>query len=178
MGSHEVETLASYNRFRVERIRYELPDGKTHSRDVVRHPGSVVLVPHVDEKHVCLIRNHRIVVDRTLIELPAGTREPGEDPDTTAARELIEETGYRAKRIERRCVFFAAPGILDEQMILYEAFDLTSGEPQREANEEIENLVVSWTEARAMIARCEIEDAKTLVGLMLADPQAKRSCGP
>lgn len=170
MSSHQVETLATYRRFHVERVSYELPGGQAHRHDLIRHPGSVVIVPHVDEDHICLIRNFRVAVDRTLVELPAGTRESGEDPDLTAQRELIEETGYRAQRIDRRCAFFAAPGILDEKMILYEAFGLAAGEPAREWNEQIENLVVSWSDARAMVERGEIEDAKTLVGLMLTDP--------
>ena len=142
-----------------------------HLRQIIRHPGSVVIIPLVDEQHVCLIRNFRVSVGRTLIELPAGTREPGERAEATAARELAEETGYRARSLEPLTHFLPAPGILDEKMILYRAEGLSEGPPARETGEQIENLVVSWKEAMAMVADGEIEDAKTLVGLLLVDRQ-------
>ncbi len=120
----------------------------------------------VDDSNVCLIRNRRIAVDKTLIELPAGTREPDEEPIVTAERELIEETGYRAGRIEPLTEFFVSPGILDERMLLYVATDLTPGPTAREAGEEIENLIVPFEEAIKMVFDGRIEDAKTMVGLL------------
>lgn len=154
-------------RFSVERITHPAADGSPLIRDVVRHPGSVVILPLLKNDRVCLIRNRRIAVDQTLIELPAGTREPGEAPEVTAERELIEETGYRCEKIEKTTAFFAAPGILDEQMILYTATGLTEGDPAREVGEEIENLVVTKSEAMKLIADGEIRDGKTLIGLLL-----------
>ncbi len=161
------ELLLECRRFAVERITYSARDGSPLIREVVRHPGSVILLPLLDNDQVCLIRNRRIAVGETLIELPAGTREPGEAPEVTAERELIEETGYRAEKIEQTAAFFAAPGILDEQMILYTATGLTPGVPQREPGEEIENLVVSRQETLRMISDGSIRDAKTLIGLLL-----------
>lgn len=161
------ELLMECRRFAVERITHPAPDGSQLVRDVVRHPGSVVILPLLENDQVCLIRNKRIAVGETLIELPAGTRETGEPPEVTAERELIEETGYRAEKIERTTSFFAAPGILDEQMILYTATGLTAGDPERELGEEIENLVVSRKEALAMVGDGTIRDAKTLIGLLL-----------
>ena len=160
------DILLKCDRFFIERVVQTDSDGKLHQRQVVRHPGSVVILPCVDDEHVCLIRNHRVAVGKTLIELPAGTLEPGEDPQATAFRELIEETGYRAKQMQRLHAFYAAPGILDEQMMLFAATGLTAGEPEREAAEQIENLLVSWDEALDLIRRGEICDAKTMVGLL------------
>ncbi len=158
--------LLKCDRFFVERVVQTGSDGKLHQRQVVRHPGSVVILPCVDDKHICLIRNYRVAVGKTLIELPAGTLEPGEDPQATAFRELIEETGYRAEHMQRLHAFYAAPGILDEQMALFAATGLTAGEPEREAGEQIENLLVSWEEALDMVRLGEICDAKTIVGLL------------
>ena len=160
------DILLKCDRFFVERVVQTGSDGKLHQRQVVRHPGSVVILPCVGDGHVCLIRNHRVAVGKTLVELPAGTLEPGEDPEATAFRELIEETGYRAQHMQRLHAFYAAPGILDERMALFAATDLTAGEPAREASEQIENLLVSWDEALDMVRRGEICDAKTIVGLM------------
>jgi ADP-ribose pyrophosphatase len=142
------------------------PDGNRHLRDVVRHPGAVVILPLLDDGRVCFERNYRVAVDQTLIELPAGTLEPNEDPAETARRELIEETGYRAGRIEHLLTFCMSPGILDEQMYLYLARDLTPGPTALEAGEDIQSLLCTWEEAMAMARRGDIRDAKTLVGLL------------
>ena len=167
------QTLMRTDRFSVQRVSHQGSDGQLHQREVIRHPGSVVILPIVDTKHVCLIRNYRVSVDQYLIELPAGTREPNEEPLQTASRELIEETGYRAGRMTPLASFYAAPGILDERMHLFVAEDLTMGTPQREANERIENVVVSWEQAFAMVRRNEIVDAKTIAGLLLWQPSIR-----
>jgi ADP-ribose pyrophosphatase len=142
----------------------------------VVHPGSVAILPLIDDDHLCLIRSRRLTVGQTLIEVPAGTREPGEAPLETARRELEEETGYRAARWEELAQFYASPGILSERMHLFVASQLTSGPPRREANEEIENLVLSWDEAFAMLDRGEIVDGKTMIALLTYDRrrQARR----
>ena len=102
-------------RFSVER-RVEIgPNGREHVWEFVRHPGAAVILPLLDNGRVCLVRNRRPPVQETLIELPAGTLEPGEDPAETARRELAEETGYRAGRIEHLISFFASPGICNDQ---------------------------------------------------------------
>lgn len=165
----EGPTLLVTPRFRVVQVTSPTRQGGVRTREIVRHPGAVVILPLVDKDHVCLIRNYRASVDRTLIELPAGTLEPGEPPIETARRELIEETGYRCERLEPLHAFYAAPGILDERMHMFVATGLTPGATARELGEDIDNLVVTWDEARAMITRGEIEDAKTLVGLLWYD---------
>ena len=153
--------------FSVERCSYTDPQGREHQRDIVRHPGSVVIVPLVDEHHVCLIRNFRLAVNDWLIELPAGTREPNEPAHTTALRELEEETGYRCESMEAVQQFFPAPGILDENMHLFIARGLQPGLPRREPGEEIENLLLTWDGALDQVRRGLIRDAKTIIGLLL-----------
>ena len=165
-ASESPNILIHCRRFHVERIERQIGD-KVDVRDVIRHPGSVVLLPIIDEDRICLIRNHRVAVDSTLIELPAGTREPGEPPEETARRELIEETGYYSSQLEKVMEFYPAPGLLDEKMILYRATELIQGEPKRELGEEIENFVVDRKELRRLIDSGEICDAKTLLGAMI-----------
>lgn len=152
-------------RFDVYQMELNGSDGKVYHREVIRHPGAVVLLPLVDADIVVLIQNHRPTVGETLLELPAGTREPDESPEQTAARELIEETGYRAGTLQEMCEFYSAPGICDELMHLYVATDLTAGQHAREAVEQIENQLVHRNEVRDLIAQGSIRDAKTLVGL-------------
>ena len=162
-------TLLTTSRFRVVQVTQTTRDGRSRMREVIRHPGAVVLIPVIDERRVCLIRNFRVSLGQTLIELPAGTLEPGEPHALTAARELREETGYVAERLELIHTYYPSPGILDECMYLYVAAGLTPGDAARELGEEIDNLVVTWDDALAMIDRREIHDSKTLVGLLLYD---------
>lgn len=159
--------LLTTPRFRVETATRRSPDGTIRQREIVRHPGAVTILPWVDDQHVCLIRNYRLAVGQCLVELPAGTLEAGEDPQETARRELEEETGYRAASLRRVHSFFLSPGIMDEQMHLFVATELVAGDPRREPGEEIENLVVPWEQALAMVREGQIEDAKTIVGLLL-----------
>ena len=173
----EPEELLVTRRFRVIRQVQKTPDGKLHVRETVQHPGAVTILPLVDEGHVCLIRNYRVAVSATLLELPAGTLEPGEDPAVTAGRELIEETGYRAGTIEKLCEFYMSPGILNERMHLYLARDLALGETALEPGEDIETLVVTWADALRMACDGTIQDAKTLVGLFFYDRLRQKSAG-
>lgn len=159
--------LLETDRFQVVELTCPRPGAEPLRRQVVRHPGAVTIVPMVDPDHVCLIHNYRVSVDQTLLELPAGTREPNEPPQLTAARELTEETGFRAGKIELLSTFYLSPGILDECMYLYVATDLTAGAPQREAGEQIENCVLHWDDAMQRVADGKIHDAKTLVGLLM-----------
>ena len=163
------EVLLNATKFRVVREWVRTASGNTKAREIVRHPGACAIVPLLADGRVCLIRNWRVAVNETLIELPAGTLEPPEPPHVTAERELIEETGYRAAKIEFLHAFFLSPGILDEKMHLYVATGLTEGETAREEGEEIENWLVPFDDAVAMIFRGEIRDAKTIVGLLWVD---------
>lgn len=172
----EDELLLQTRRFSVVRRRDISPAGKTHDREVVVHPGAVVILPLLADGRVCLIRNYRAAVRDTLIELPAGTLEAGEDPQATAHRELVEETGYAAGSMTLLIEFFMSPGILNERMRLYLATELVPGDAHREAGEEIENLEIPWREALRLARQGEIRDGKTLAGLLWYDrfgPAAK-----
>jgi ADP-ribose pyrophosphatase len=161
--------LLTTDRFRVEEVRQTLAGGGIRKRAIVRHPGAVAIIPLVDADHVCLIRNYRISVEQTLLEIPAGTLEPGEPPSETAQRELREETGYTADKLTPVAAFYLSPGIVDEKMHVFAAEGLTAGEAAREPGEEIENLIVPWQEALQMIVMGRIQDAKTIAALLLYD---------
>jgi ADP-ribose pyrophosphatase len=144
-------------------------DGQTIKRDVVIHPGAVAILALLDADHVILLRNERFIVGETLWEVPAGTLEPGEPPDTAAPRELAEETGYTAARWRKLAAFFPSPGIISERTHLYLAEGLTPGQMHLEADEELTPQVVAWRDAVAWAIDGTIHDAKTLVGILLWD---------
>lgn len=144
-----------------------LEDGSPFEREVVLHPGAVVILPVLDGERICLLRNHRPSVGRTLLELPAGTLDPPEPPEEAAVRELAEETGYRAGRWRKLTEFFPSPGVMSERMYLFLAQDLTPGPIELQPGERIEPEVVAWPVARAWALDGTIQDAKTLVGLLL-----------
>jgi ADP-ribose pyrophosphatase len=146
-----------------------LSDGTVKDREVVLHRGAVALVPMVDADHVCLVRNFRYAVNKTLIEVPAGTIDQGETPGSTAPRELAEETGYRAGRITRVSEWWVSPGVLTERMYLYLCEDLTPGATEHQPDERLEPFVVPWEEAVRMALDGRIDDAKTILSLLLCD---------
>ncbi len=159
--------LFSGARFRIAEVQQRTSDGRLLPRQVIIHPGAVVIVPLLEGGRVCLIRNERVAVGKTLIELPAGTMEPPTAPRDMAIRELREETGFTASQWRELPGFYMSPGILCERMHVFVAEGLTAGDPEREAGENIDNLIVSWDEALAMIDRGEIEDAKSICALLL-----------
>jgi ADP-ribose pyrophosphatase len=168
MNSDE-QLLLETKRFRVVRIFPE----RLPPREVVRHPGAVTILPLLEDGRICLIQNYRASVDRTLIELPAGTLEPSESPKQTAARELTEETGFVAGNLQSLHEYYLSPGVLDERMHVFVATELSLDKPNREPDERIENLVVSIDEALAMVRDQRIQDAKTIASLLFYDRFAK-----
>jgi ADP-ribose pyrophosphatase len=143
--------------------------GKRHRREVVAHPGAVLVLGTLDDGRILLIRNRRYAVGQVLLELPAGTLEKGEDPMNCAGRELLEETGYLAGRLQRLLVFYTSPGILSERMYAFAAYDLQKSENALEEGEEIELAPVSWDEAIEMIGDGRIQDGKTIATLLWFD---------
>ena len=144
-------------------------DGQTIRRDVILHPGAVVILPIVDADHVCLLRNYRFAINETLWEAPAGTLEPDEALEKAAARELLEETGYTAGKWRSLGFLYASPGVLDEKLHLFVARDLTPGQARPEADEQLEPKVVAWSEALRMSLDGTIKDAKTITAILLWD---------
>ena len=160
-------TLLKGSRFDVVEVDQPTADGGSRPRQFVAHPGAVVILPLLEGSRVCLIRNDRVAVGKTLIELPAGTIDPPEPPAKTAPRELKEETGYTARHWRELPGFYMSPGILSERMHVFVAEGLTAGDHAREEGENIDNLIVPWEEALRMADRGEIEDAKTLCALLM-----------
>jgi len=143
----------------------------TYQREVVHHNGSAVIVPVFDDGTVALVRQYRHPAVRYLLEAPAGTLASGERPELGAARELQEELGLAAGRIEKLSEFFVSPGFCEEKMWVYLATELSQGEQRLEEDEVIEVVRLSISEALDMITSGEIQDAKTIIGLMLAAPR-------
>jgi ADP-ribose pyrophosphatase len=151
----------------------ELPgrNGKTLKREVVRHPGAVVILPLLDgpggDPRVVLIQNHRPAVAKALYELPAGTLEKGEPPEACAARELIEETGYRAATLTPLGRFYTSPGMSDELMWAYAATGLTEVGQELEEDENLTVHPVGAREAIRMIDSGELIDGKSMLTILL-----------
>lgn len=171
----ESQLLLSTERFRVERLSWLAQDGRRVAKSVVRHPGAVAIVPVLDDGAIVLIRNRRVAVGEILLEIPAGTLTPGEDPAAAAHRELAEETGYRAGQLERLATFYMSPGVIDEIMHVFVARRLVAGSQQLEDDEEISTEVFSLAEAMQMATTGQIRDAKTLTALLLYQHQGAGS---
>jgi ADP-ribose pyrophosphatase len=154
-------------RFQVHEIQVTNRDGRPAAREVIRHPGAVVILPILPDGSIVMIRNYRVSIDRTLLELPAGTLEPDEPPESTAYRELEEETGYIASSVSLLASFYSSPGICDELMCAYVAEGLSEGPPKREAGEEIENQAMPWSDVLAALRNGHIQDAKSIAALLL-----------
>jgi ADP-ribose pyrophosphatase len=155
----------------VDTVRF--PNGSTGTLELFRHPGASAVVPFLSDPHgedpqVVLIRQYRYAAGGYLWEIPAGRLDPGEDPAVCAARELEEETGCTAERVERMTTIFTTPGFCDERIHLFIATGLTMGEHRREADEFLEVETMPLSRALAMIERGEIQDSKTICGLLYA----------
>ena len=144
---------------------------KTYVREVVHHRGSAVILPAFEDGTIALVRQYRHPTVKYLLELPAGGLDDRERPEEAAARELEEELGLVAGKIEKLSEFFVSPGFCAEKMWLYLATDLTQTAPRPEDDEVIEMVRLPIKRALQMITDGEIEDAKTIIGLMLAAPR-------
>lgn len=143
----------------------------TYQREVVHHFGSAVIIPVFDDGTVALVRQYRHPAVRYLLEAPAGTLEDREPPELGAARELEEEIGFVADRLEKLSEFFVSPGFLEEKMHVYLATGLTESQQRLEEDEILEVVRLPIAEALEMITSGEIQDAKTIIGLILAAPR-------
>ena len=143
-------------------------------RELVTHPGAVVILPIDSEGRILWILQHRWGAQRTLLELPAGTLEKDESPESTARRELPEETGFAAATWQRLGGFFTAPSFLAEYLHAFLATDLTPEQADGDDDEDIDVVPLSWDESMARVAAGQIEDAKSLAALMLYTTSKQR----
>ena len=143
----------------------------TYVREVVHHPGSAVILPAFDDGTIALVRQYRHPAVKYLLELPAGSLNDQERPEEGAARELEEELGLVAGRLEKLSEFFVSPGFCEEKMWLYLATELRETAQRLEDDEIIEVVRLPIERALQMITDSEIEDAKTIIGLILAAPR-------
>jgi ADP-ribose pyrophosphatase len=168
------KTVYQGNVFWVTKDEVVEPGGVKATRDVIRHNGSVVILAVDAESNpkdpdILLIRQYRHAAGKLMLELPAGRIEPGEKLIPAGKRELIEETGYRAKRWSRHANYYASPGFLTETMTILLAEGLTQGEAAPEEDEKIELHMTPLSEVLRLIHTGKIEDGKTLIGVLLYD---------
>jgi ADP-ribose pyrophosphatase len=168
---HEIRKIYDGRIFTVVAERVTLPNGHPLQIEVVRHPGSVVIVPMTDDGRVILVRQYRHAVGRSLWELPAGSLKEGEDPAQAAIRECHEEIGLVPTNVERLGSFFPTPGYCDEEMIFYKAIGLREPREGDEAHpdedEDIEARSFAIDDLIRMIGNTEIADLKTVAGVYL-----------
>lgn len=146
--------------------RVQTRSGQAVEREVVVHPGAVVILPVLADGRLVFIRNRRHTVHEDLLELPAGTLEKGEAPAACAARELTEETGYAAEQLEALGWFYTSPGVLTEKMYAYVARGLRQGRQELEDNEEIRVEILTMEEVEGLIRKNRLVDAKTLATVL------------
>lgn len=175
--ANEIQRIYKGRVFTVTIETVVLPNGKDFRAEIVRHPGSVVLIPITDTGDIMLVRQYRPAIDREAWELPAGSLKPGEDPEAAAARECHEEIGLVPAKLERLGSFFPTPGYCDEEMTFYRATGLRTPRPDEPAHpdedESIEVMPLALSTVQAMIAAGEIVDLKTVAGLTLIEAQQR-----
>ena len=149
---------------RVNQVR--LPDGRSAQREIVEHKGAVCIVPVREDGAILMVRQFRLAAQGVLLEIPAGTLEAGEDPDVCAARELEEETGFRAGKLRPLFSMFLAPGYSTERIHAYLATELTPGHTHFDADENLQLEAIPLADLERRILAGEIHDAKTIASLL------------
>ena len=153
----------------IDTVRY--PDGSSGELEMIRHPGAAAVVPVLTagdaaDPQILLIRQYRYAAEGPIWEIPAGRLDPGEAPEACARRELEEEAGVCAGRIEHLTTIFTTPGFTDERIHLYAAHDLTATAPRREADEFLDVTPLPLSRALGMIKDGELRDGKTIVAVL------------
>lgn len=147
--------------------------GRETTREVVLHPGACAILPVTEKKEILFVRQYRYAAEETLLEIPAGKIDPGEAPDVCAARELTEETGFRAERLRKLGAVFTTPGFCNEKIHLYLADRLVPAHQHLDTDEFLDVVKIPLDEALAMIRNGEISDAKTLAAFAIAAGRLK-----
>lgn len=155
----------------IDTVRF--PNGSIGELEMIRHPGAAAVVPFLsdprgDDPQIMLLKQYRYAADGYLYEIPAGRLDPGEQPIDCARRELLEETGCDAERIEFLCTFFTTPGFTDERIHAFMAVGLSSGESRHETDEFITVETMTLSDALGLVQRGEIRDAKTALAILFA----------
>lgn len=151
----------------------ELPDQKYTKREIVDHPGAVAIIPITEDNKVILVKQFRKAVEESLLEIPAGKLELGEDPVGCAIRELKEETGFACEKIQFLMEFYTSPGFSNEKMHLFLATGLSEGIAEPENDEYIEVVTIDFDELLSMIYNGKISDSKTIIGMIMANNYLK-----
>jgi len=157
----------------IQHDQVRLPNGNVASREVVRHPGAIAVVPVLPDGRIVMVRQYRYPVEEVLLEIPAGKLDPGESPEACAYRELQEETGYQAGRLEPLGYIYTAPGFTNERIYLYRASDLTFVAAMPDHDEFLEVAAFPLEEVLGHIETGVIADAKTIVGVLR---EARQRC--
>lgn len=170
MQHRRLDTERVYNGklLRIDRDQVLLPNGRETVLEMVRHPGASAVVPFVTDDEILLVRQFRYATEGYILEAPAGTLDPGEEPQACARREVEEEVGHRAGRLERLGCIYTTPGFSDEKIHLWTAHDLTPARQKLDADEVLSVVRLPFEGALEKVRAGEITDAKTLCALMLA----------
>jgi ADP-ribose pyrophosphatase len=168
MSDESQEPAARGFHLTVSTERVQLPNGRAIELDIIHHPGAAAIVPFRTHREVLLIRQYRHAAGGMILEVPAGKIDPGESPETTARRELQEETGHRAGRLEKLGWIWTTPGFTDEKIHLYAAFELETALSRPEDDEVIELVPTPLDEALDLVWRGELTDAKSAIALIYA----------
>ncbi|MFD2617706.1 NUDIX hydrolase [Terrilactibacillus laevilacticus] len=170
MSQFEEKTLSSETIFNGRIVQLvvedvELPNGAKSKREIVKHPGAVAVIAQTDDNKVILVRQYRKPLEKEIYEIPAGKLEPGEEPESSAIREMEEETGYTCGSVQHLVSFYTSPGFSDELLHVYVATDLVKGKPHLDEDEFLEIEEVELNEALQMIQDHRIYDAKTVYAI-------------
>lgn len=164
-----VKEVYAGNIIKVESMQVTLPDGREASRDIVRHSGASVVIPITDNNEIYMVRQFRKPIERVMLEIPAGKLDAGEEPKACAERELKEETGLSATELKHLISVHSTPGFSDEVLHIYSATGLSQGNTSPDEDEFISCEKIHLDKLIDMVFNHEITDAKTVIGILLAD---------
>ncbi|MDD3244300.1 MAG: NUDIX hydrolase [Eubacteriales bacterium] len=151
-----------------ERWQAQLPNGQPATRDIIRHPGAAAIVVIDDQKRICMVRQYRMAIDRLTWEIPAGKLDPGEAPEVCAVRELSEETGMVAQRVELLTELATTPGFCDEKIFIYLATGLSQSTAHTDEDEFLSVAFRPIADVAAEILSGQLTDSKTIAGVLIA----------